>query len=173
MRSIGLRLSHHDCGVHSASLGHRDRRKNRALPRKTSPRRREYRANDSGARRRPESAPLDELAAHAVPARTFGGVSPIVHLTSGLTSAVTEAAFASHLEWLPTARLVSADWPPVVEIEAARTQAELDGAMVPIGRTDLARRPMTRAFNTRDVGVPVVTVGTIERNWHPSSGWMP
>ena len=51
----------------------------------------------------------------------------------------------SHLEWLPAVRLIGADWPPVVEIEAARTAAELDGAMVLIGRTDPARRPMARA----------------------------
>jgi len=28
-------------------------------------------------------------------------------------------------------------------------------------------------FRARDIGVPVVTVGTIERDWHPSSGWLP
>ena len=52
----------------------------------------------------------------------------------------------SRLDWLPAVRLVGADWPPVVEIEAARTPAELDGAMVLIGRTDPARRLMARAW---------------------------
>lgn len=56
-----------------------------------------------------------------------------------------------HLEWFPAVRLVGADWPPVVEIEAARTPAELDGAMVLIGRTDPARRSMARAWEALPV----------------------
>ena len=46
--------------------------------------------------------------------------------------------------WTPVVRLVDAGWPPMVEIEAARSSAELDAAMALIGATDPARAETAR-----------------------------
>ena len=52
----------------------------------------------------------------------------------------------SLVAWTPAVRLVDAGWPPLVEIEAARTTAELDAAMALIGATDPARAEMARTW---------------------------